>query len=37
MLFTYLLRRRAEPSEPVKRFLQRAREEFLQKGDEPAS
>lgn len=37
MLSTYLLRRSAEPSEPMKRFLQRAREEFLPKGDEPAS
>ena len=37
MLSTYLLRRGAEPSEPMKRFLQRAREEFLPKGDEPAS
>ena len=37
MLSTYLLRRRAEPSEPTKRFLERAREEFGPKGDEPAS
>jgi hypothetical protein len=37
MLSTYLLRRSAEPSEPMKRFLQCAREEFLPKGDEPAS
>ena len=37
MLSTYLLRRSAEASEPMKRFLQRAREEFLPKGDEPAS
>ena len=36
-LSTYLLRRRAELSEPMKRFLQRAREEFLPKGDESAS
>ena len=37
MLSTYLLRRRAQPSEPTKRFLERAREEFVPKGDEPAS
>jgi len=37
MLSTYLLRRGAEPTEPMKRFLQRARQEFLLKGDEPAS
>ena len=37
MLATYLLRRNAEPSEPMKRFLQRARQEFAPKGDdEPA-
>lgn len=35
-LSTFVLRR-AEVSEPMKRFLQRAREEFLPKGDEPAS
>jgi hypothetical protein len=37
MLSTYLLRRGAEPSEPMRRFLQRAHEEFLLKGDEPTS
>ena len=31
MLSTYLLRRGAEPTEPMKRFLQRARQEFLLK------
>ncbi|CAJ0723299.1 HTH-type transcriptional regulator HdfR [Ralstonia pickettii] len=34
MLSTYLLRRLGEPSEPIKRFLLRAREEFLPKGDD---
>lgn len=33
-LATYLLRRKAEPSEPMKRFLQRARQEFALKGDD---
>lgn len=35
MLSTYLLRRQGEPSEPMKRFITRAREIFGPKGAEP--
>lgn len=35
MLSTYLLRRQGEPSEPMKRFIARAREMFHPKGAEP--